>query len=69
MPINSSMLSSMEKSYGPKKGRAIYFAKENSGDSSFKKGLATAKREGHTAKNLAAYKKGRRKRSGRKRRT
>lgn len=66
MPINSSMLSKMEDRYGTKKGRSVYFASENSGKPSFKKGLATAKREGHTSKDLASYK--RRKRSGRKKR-
>lgn len=57
MPINKSMFNSMKKEYGAKKGEKVYFATENSGKASVKKGLATAKKEGHTAKNLKAMKK------------
>ncbi len=52
MPVNVSMLKSMQKQYGKKKGQSVYFASENSGKKSFKKGLATAKKEGHTVKHL-----------------
>lgn len=55
------MLSAMEKKYGRKKGQSIYFASENSGKKSFRKGLKTAGAEGHTSSNLAAYKRKRKK--------
>lgn len=46
------MLKSMQKQYGKKKGKSVYFASENSGKKSFKKGLTTAKKEGHTVSHL-----------------
>lgn len=61
MPINNSELSAMERKYGKKKGRSVYFASENKGSQAFRKGLKTAASEGHTSANLAAYKRKRRK--------
>lgn len=58
MPINKSMMTGMEKTYGKKKGQQVYFASEAAGKPSFKKALKTASKEGHTAKDLAAMKKG-----------
>lgn len=57
MPINVSMLKAMKKQYGAKKGKSIYFASENKGTKSFKKGLATAKKEHHTVAHLKDLKK------------
>lgn len=51
------MLKSMQKSYGKKKGQSVYFASENSGKKSFTKGVATAKKEGHTVAHLKDLKK------------
>lgn len=42
----------MQKQYGKKKGQSVYFASENKGGKAFKKGLKTAKSEGHTVKHL-----------------
>jgi hypothetical protein len=61
MPINNSLMAALEKRYG-KRGRKVYFALENRNGRAFRKGLKTAAREGHTSKNLAAY----RRRRGRK---
>ena len=48
MPINKTLYKSLVKEYGAKKGKAIYFGMENKPSKGFKKGLKTAKREGHT---------------------
>lgn len=61
MPINKSLMKNLEKNYGGKKGQSVYFAMENSGGKTgktFKKGVATASKEGHTAKDFKSYKKG-----------
>jgi hypothetical protein len=47
--INKHLATSLKKQYG-KKGESIYFAMENQGSKSFKKGLKTAKKEGHLVK-------------------
>ncbi len=51
------MLKSMQKQYGKKKGQSVYFASENKGSKSFKKGLKTASKEGHTVAHLKDLKK------------
>lgn len=48
MPVNKHLAQNLKKQYGSKKGEQVYFAMENSNKKSFKKGLATAKREKHT---------------------
>lgn len=53
MPVNKSLAKSLTKKYGAKKGKRVYYAMENSRGKTgkaFKKGLKTAKREGHTTK-------------------
>lgn len=57
MPINVPMLTSMQKTYGKKKGQSVYFASENSGKKSFAKGVATAKKQGKTVAHLKDVKK------------
>jgi len=59
MPINKDLYNSLTKKYGAKKGKKVYFAMENKGSKSFKKGLATAKRKGRTMAH--APKKGKKK--------
>jgi hypothetical protein len=56
MPINNNLMAALEKRYG-RKGRNLYFALENRDSRAFRKGLKTAAKEGHTSKNLAAYKR------------
>jgi hypothetical protein len=51
MPINQSLAAALKKKYGAKKGEGVYFAMENSKGktgAAYKKGLKTAKKEGHT---------------------
>lgn len=60
MPVNNSLMDSLRKKYG-RKGTNVYYAMENSGKKSFRKGLKTAGAEGHTSSNLAAYKRKRKK--------
>lgn len=50
MPVNKSLAASLKKKYGAKKAKQIYYAMENKGSKGFKKGLKTAKKEGHTTK-------------------
>ncbi len=57
MPINVTLLKSLQKQYGTKKGKSVYFGMENKGKKSFKKGVATAKRQGHTVAHLKNLKK------------
>jgi len=57
MPINKSLANSLTKKYGKKKGEEIYFGMENKGTKSFKKGLRTAKKEGHTTAHFPSKKK------------
>lgn len=57
MPINVSEFNAMKKKYGAKKGKQVYFASENKGSKAFKKGIKTATKEGHTAKNLKSLSK------------
>jgi hypothetical protein len=58
MPINTSLLKSLQKKYGSDKGTSVYFGMENKSSKGFKKGLKTAKKEGHTVKHLKDLKKG-----------
>ena len=57
MPINKPLYSSLVKKYGAKKGKQVYFAMENKGTKSFKKGLKTAKRQGKTMAHAPKTKK------------
>ena len=57
MPINVPELTAMQKKYGKKKGQSVYFASENKGSKAFKKGLATAKKQGRTVAHLKDLKK------------
>lgn len=63
MPVNKSLAKSLKKTYGDKEGEKVYFAMENSKGKTgkaYKKGLATATKEGHTVphmKNLRKKKK------------
>lgn len=47
MPVNATLMKSLKKKYGPKKGEQIYYSMEKSGSPSFQKGLKTAEKEGH----------------------
>lgn len=49
-PVNRTLADALIKEYGKKKGTDIYYSMEQTGSKSFKKGLKTAKREGHTRK-------------------
>lgn len=57
MPINKPLLASLRKKYGGKKGTSVYFGMENKGSKAFKKGVATAKKQGKTAAHLKDIKK------------
>lgn len=57
MPINKSLLSGLKKQYGAKKGTSVYFGMEQKGGKAFRKGLSTAKKEGHTVSHLKDLKK------------
>lgn len=57
MPINKTLISSLQKQYGKKKGTSVYFGMENKGSKAFKKGVATAKKEKHTVAHLKDLKK------------
>lgn len=57
MPVNKSMYDAMVKQYGPKRGKEVYFASESAGKPAFKKGLKTAKKEGHTMEHAPKTKK------------
>ena len=57
MPVNKSLAGSLKKKYGAKKGESVYYAMENKGTKSFKKGLKTAKKEGHTSAKFPKGKK------------
>ena len=48
MPINLSLMKSLVKKYGYKKGKDVYFGLEQENKSSFRKGMKTASAEGHT---------------------
>ena len=50
-------MASLRKQYGAKKGTSVYFGMENKSSKGFKKGLKTAKKEGHTVAHLKDYKK------------
>lgn len=58
MPVNKSLATSLKKKYGSKKGESVYYAMENKGTKAFKKGLKTAKKEGHTSIKFPKGKKG-----------
>lgn len=57
MPINKTLLSSLRKQYGTKKGTGVYFGMENKGGKAFQKGIKTASKEGHTVAHLKDLKK------------
>lgn len=57
MPVNKSLAKALVKKYGPKKGKQIYYAMENEGKPSFKKGLKTAEKEGHVLKHFPKKRK------------
>jgi len=57
MPVNKSLAKNLKKKYGAKKGESIYYGMENKGSATFKKGLKTAKKEGHTLKKFPKGKK------------
>jgi hypothetical protein len=50
MPVNKHLAQNLKKQYGEEAGKKIYYAMENQGKPAFKKGLKTAKKEGHTLK-------------------
>lgn len=60
MPVNKSLAKALVKKYGKKTGENVYFGMENEAKPAFKKGLATAKKEGHT---LAHFPKGKTKKT------
>ena len=57
MPVNKSLASALVKKYGKKKGKDIYYSMENDAKPGFKKGLATAKKEGHISAHFPKKKK------------
>ena len=50
MPVNKTLAHALIEKYGRKKGMEIYYAMEREGKPAFKKGLKTAKKEGHVTK-------------------
>jgi hypothetical protein len=48
MPVNRSLAKKLVKKYGAKKAKSVYYGMEAKGKPAFKKGLKTAKKEGHT---------------------
>ncbi len=56
MPVNKSLVESLKKKYGGKKGMSVYAGMEAKGEPAFKKGMKTATKEGHTAKSMKAVK-------------
>jgi len=52
MPVNKTLAKALIKKYGYKKGKEIYYGMESDGKPSFKKGLDTAEKEGHTQKSF-----------------
>ena len=57
MPVNKSLAKGLKKQYGAKEAKKVYYAMENQGSKSFKKGLNTATKEGHTTKKFPKGKK------------
>jgi len=57
MPVNKTLAEALIKRYGRKKAMKIYYAMENEGKPAFKKGLATATKEGHTSKKFPRKRK------------
>ncbi len=62
MPVNKHLAESLKKQYGDTEGEKAYYAMENSSPKSnagktFKKGLKTAKKEGHTVAHFPSKKK------------
>jgi hypothetical protein len=57
MPINKSLKAGLIKQYGAKKAEKVYFGLESKGSKTFKKGLATAKKERHTQAHYKSKKK------------
>ena len=57
MPINKTLYNKLVNEYGEKKGKSVYFGLESKGSKSFQKGLATAKKEGHTMAHAPKSKK------------
>ena len=57
MPINKSLAAALKKQYGAKLGEQVYFGLEKKGGKAYKKGLATAKKEGHISAHFPKSKK------------
>lgn len=57
MPVNRSLARALIKKYGSKKGKSIYYGMETKNSKGFRKGLKTAKREGHIAKKFPTKRK------------
>ena len=60
MPINKTLAAALVKKYGKKKGESIYFGLENAKGKkglAFRKGLKTAKKEGHVVAKFSKKKK------------
>jgi hypothetical protein len=57
MPVNTTLIKSLQKQYGKKKGTGVYYGLENKGSKGFAKGVATAKRQGKTVAHLKDLKK------------
>jgi hypothetical protein len=57
MPVNKSLANSLIKKYGHEKGMQIYYAMESECKPTFKKGMKTAKKEGHTLKKFPRKRK------------
>jgi hypothetical protein len=56
-PVNKNLAKSLIKKYGILKGKKIYSGMESENKPTFKKGLKTAKKEGHTLKHFPKRKK------------
>ena len=48
IPVNKTLAKKLIKEYGHDKAMEIYYAMENEGKPSFKKGMTTAMKEKHT---------------------
>jgi hypothetical protein len=57
MPYNATLARKLIEKYGRKKAMEIYHAMENEGKPSFKKGIKTAKKEGHITKRFPTGKR------------
>jgi hypothetical protein len=57
LPVNKSLAKKLIEKYGYEKAMEIYYAMENEGKPAFKKGLKTAKKEGHVLKKFPKKRK------------